>query len=196
MRSIALVGEFCSGKTTLAEHLVEHHGYTRISFAKRLKEIAASVYSRGDPVAKDGKYEVSRQYENDTILSGRQILQELGQAVKDLDRDFWIRWLAADLEAGLYGDGPFVTDDARFPFEAEALRRRDFVIVRLDTPAYVRAERHQLLYGRQPSEAELAHPSEVESKKIEVDVTIKGTRTVEVLADVIVNLDAYSRYAA
>jgi hypothetical protein len=186
VRSVAIVGEFCSGKTTLADYLVERYGYTRVSFARRLKEVAAAVYNNGAPIEKNGMYEVVDPRIGVNELSGRIILQVLGQSVKALDEHFWIRWLLADIEAGVYGEGPFVSDDTRFPYEAIALRQRGFAIVRLQTPRDVRMQRYEELYGRKPTQAEMNHPSEVESRNIEADSVMDGTRSVDKLADAIV----------
>lgn len=195
MRSVAIVGEFCSGKTTLADYLVEHHGYTRVSFAKRLKEVAAAVYNGGEPIIKHLNYEV-KQAEGYVQLSGRSVLQQLGQSVKALDDHFWIRWLLSDIDSGEYGDGPYVSDDTRFPYESDALRSRGFLIVRLSTPTHVRMARYEQLYGRRPTEAEMSHPSEVETRKIEADFTIKGTASVAGLAAYIVDIEQLQEYAA
>lgn len=56
MKDLAIVGLMASGKTTLAEYLVEKEGYIRVSFAARLKELAATVYNQGKPIAKDARY--------------------------------------------------------------------------------------------------------------------------------------------
>lgn len=186
MRSVAIVGEFAAGKTTLADYLVEHHGYTRVSFAKRLKEVAAAVYNGGEPIEKNEWYTVVRDGCPEQF-SGRQILQQFGQSVKALDEHFWIRWLLVDIEAGLYGAGPFVSDDTRFPYEASALRELDFAIVRLNTDYEIRMERYEHLYGRRPSPSELSHPSEVESRKIDADMRLDGTMPVEQLAASVVS---------
>ena len=37
---IALSGPRCCGKSTIAQHLVERHGFIRIAFADALREIA------------------------------------------------------------------------------------------------------------------------------------------------------------
>lgn len=190
MRSVAIVGEFCSGKTTLADYLVTHYGYTRVSFAKRLKEVAAAVYNGGLPIEKNGYYGTVREG-GGVELSGRAILQELGQSVKALDEYFWIRWLLSDIDAGEYGDGPFVSDDTRFPYEAAALRARGFALVRVKTPPPVRNQRYVALYGRSPTEAEMKHPSEVESKKIEADLILDGTKPVAGLAAAVVDHGEY-----
>lgn len=186
MRSVAIVGQFASGKTTLADYLVEHHGYTRVSFARNLKAVAAAVYNGGVPIEKNGTYPVIREG-GGTEMSGRGILQELGQSVKAFDEHFWIRWLLADIDADQYGAGPYVSDDTRFPYEADALRARGFAIVRIRTPLSVRMQRYEHLYGRRPTPREMEHPSEVESEKIEADVVLDGTAPVEQLAAAIVS---------
>lgn len=147
--NIAIVGEFASGKTTLANHLIAQYGYTRVSFAGQLKRVAAAVY---EPTPDAGTYAVvekTKEYEvwpldkdEPADISGREILQRLGQSVKELDRLFWVRWLLNDIDAGAYGKGPFVTDDCRFPYEADALRERGFVVVRVMTPKAVRMQRY------------------------------------------------------
>lgn len=184
MHSVAIVGEFASGKTTLANALIESHGFKRVSFAGRLKEIAAEVYGGGAPVEKTGKYEVHPlRWDDPGVISGREVLQQLGQSVKELDRLFWVRWLMNDIDAGKYGDGPFVTDDCRFPYEAEALRERGFTIVRVMTPLKTRMERYEMAYGRMPTESELNHPSETEVQQIDWDILVDGTSPVTRLAE-------------
>jgi hypothetical protein len=103
-----------------------------------------------------------------------RVLQELGQAVKHMDRNFWISSLVNDIESGVYGNGPYVTDDCRFPYEAETLRKRGFVIIRLDTPLDTRIRRYHATYGYYPTPAELVHPSEIELVDIEVDYVLDG----------------------
>ena len=191
MRSVAIVGEFASGKTTLADYLVEHHGYTRVSFAKRLKEVAAAVYNGGLPIQKNAMYEVEHSEIGAMEYSGRAILQQLGQSVKALDEHFWIRWMLSDIAAGEYGDGPYVSDDTRFPYEADALRRKGFLIVRIDTPLTVRNQRYEALYGRAPTLAELSHPSETSVKDIRHDTIVDGCDPVHLLAEGIVSQAEY-----
>ena len=191
MRSVAIVGEFASGKTTLADYLVEHYGYTRVSFAKRLKEVAAAVYNGGLPIEKNLMYGVEHAELGPMEYSGRVIQQELGHSVKSLDAHFWIRWLLSDIDSGAYGDGPYVSDDTRFPYEADALRARGFAIVRLKTPLPVRNQRYVELYGRSPTQAEMNHPSEVETRKIEADLILDGTKPVAGLAAAVVDHGEY-----
>lgn len=185
--SVAIVGEFASGKTTLANALIEQHGFRRVSFAGRLKEMAAEVYTEGSAVEKTRDYEVwPLNWDDEGTLSGREILQRLGQSVKELDRLFWVRWLMRDIDRGYYGDGPFVTDDCRFTYEAEALKERGFLIARVMTPTKVRMQRYEMTYGRLPTEAEMNHPSETEVANIEWDILLDGTAPVGALASILI----------
>lgn len=177
MRNIAIVGGFASGKTTLSEGLVQR-GWTRVSFARLLKEMAARAY--GEEIRKNGTYTVYDLETGSTRgISGRRVLQELGQAVKGMDRNFWISSLFMDIENGSYGPPPYITDDCRFPYEADALRRHGFTIIKLDTPLVVRLERYNQIYGYYPTAAECAHPSEIELEDIVVDYVIDGEQSPE-----------------
>jgi hypothetical protein len=93
-----------------------------------------------------------------------------------MDRDFWINSLMADLDNGNYGVGPFVTDDCRFPYEAQALKGEGFLIVKLDVDIDVRIQRYEATYGRKPTPEELVHPSEIELVDIVPHFTIDGTQ--------------------
>lgn len=175
MRNLAIVGGFAAGKTTLSDGLVQQ-GYTRVSFARYLKQIAARIYNEGVEIDKVGQYPVVSLDGVPGVLSGREVLQQLGQAVKALDRDFWIKSLFTDLDNGNYGGGPWVTDDCRFPYEADALREGGFTIVKLDVPLDTRIQRYEKTYGRKPTPEELVHPSEIELVDIVPDFVLDGER--------------------
>lgn len=191
MKNVALVGGFGSGKTTVADGLASKHGYRRVSLATTLKRIAADALNGGEDIQKSDLYEVTGLNGVEMFLSGRQVLQELGQSVKRLDRNFWTRWLLSDIARGTYGPGPFVVDDCRFSYEADALAAQGFLIVRLAVPDDVRKARYASVYGREPSATEMAHPSEVEMSLIEEDAIVDGTMTEgEVLGSIVEYLQA------
>ena len=179
MRNIAITGRMAAGKTTISDELVNRHGYTRASFAGRLKDIAAQVYGGGLPVEKGLTYLVTdEQTGQPRELLGREILQQLGQSVKSFDRDLWVRWLLADI-AGRQGamvatEPPYVLDDLRFDYEAEALKAAGWMVVKVITPREVRHERYARLYGSYPSESMENHPSEVGVDDIREHYVILG----------------------
>lgn len=167
--NIALVGRMASGKTTLATLLELRYEYKRISHADGIKMLANFAYG---PLDKAQQYAVTDKKGDSQLLSGRQILQQIGQTVKQVDRDFWVR---TTLRRAAETEGPTVNDDTRFTFEADALREAGFVIVRVDTPDEVRFQRYETIYGRRPTDHELNHESEREIDEIEAELTISGT---------------------
>lgn len=188
MRNVAIAGRMAAGKSTLSAQLIHLYGYERGSFAGRLKGLAAEVYSHGQPIEKDGSYDVVDPMTGKTIsLSGRQVLQRLGQSVKQLDLLFWVRLFAKEADKA---EGPIVLDDMRFPFEAEYLRSRGWLIVKVETPAETRKERYRELYGRYPTLDELEHESETQVDLIDADVTVDGTEPVFETARMLVEFAA------
>lgn len=181
MYNVAIVGKMGAGKSSLANHLVDVHKYTRVANAGALKALAAMAYG---PIDKSETYRVtipcsvhSGDSHEEREISGRQVLQGIGQIVKEFDRDFWLKAMMRDIDTK--GNGPFVCDDTRFPFEAEFLKERGWIIVKLYVPKDVRAERYRSLYGRVPTEAELNHPSETEVDDIEEDIGFSGESPIE-----------------
>lgn len=185
MYNVAIVGKMGAGKSSLANHLVDVHQYTRVANAGALKALAAMAYG---PIDKSETYRVTRSFRNSGLdydheqeISGRQVLQGIGQIVKEFDRDFWLKAMMRDIETK--GNGPFVCDDTRFPFEADFLRDKGWVIAKLYVPKEIRAERYLSLYGRVPTEDELNHPSETEVDDIAEDIGLSGTDPIDVLVD-------------
>jgi hypothetical protein len=196
MKSIALFGQLAAGKTTIAAALVDA-GYHRMSFAGPLKNVAALAYGTID---KAGEYDVVRPhiisskmgdkqgYVPDKV-SGREILQGIGQTVKAVDRDFWLKAFLRD--AKNYLDQPLVVDDGRFLFEFAALKRDGWLTVGIDTPHAERMKRYKVLYGREPTKEEQEHDSEIEVPEIikQCDVIVDGSD------DAYVNVETILRFA-
>lgn len=162
-----------AGKSTIAAAL-EDAGYHRMSFAAPLKNIAALAYG---PISKSEMYEVTPREEgyDKHLVSGREILQDIGQYMKYVDRDFWMKCFLRDAQR--YDTMPLVVDDGRFLFERDMLRRNGWFIVGIDTPQDVRYDRYQTLYGRRPTESEANHESERDVPEIirTADVIVDGT---------------------
>jgi len=180
LRNVALFGQMYAGKSTIADALGEA-GYHRMSFAGPLKNVAALAYGTID---KTGEYETMSPWEDAKIVtpayststkSGRQILQEVGQAMKMVDRDFWLKCFFRD--AKNYLDTPLTVDDGRFLFEFDALRSQGWLSVGILTPDTVRWQRAISLNGREPTPAEKNHPSETEIPSIlaKCDLVVDGT---------------------
>jgi dephospho-CoA kinase len=171
MRNIAIFGAMYSGKTTLAAALTEL-GYVKVSFADPLRNIAALAYGTID---KSKMYDVAHYNESNEQISGREILQKLGEGVKQIDRDFWLKCFLRDSKR--YLDQQIVLDDGRFQFELEALKENGYLTVGVDTPEEVRLSRALMVNGRYPTYIEMNHISEIEIPFVmnKVDVVIDGT---------------------
>jgi hypothetical protein len=98
-----------SGKSLVATYLVEHHGFTELCFAKKMKEVCAELF----PHAK---------YDKD-----RWLLIQVGELLRELDANVWIRFVLQDIKP----DANIVISDVRLPKEYWALRRLNFAMVRM-----------------------------------------------------------------
>ena len=140
---IAFIGKAGACKTTAAEYLVKHHGYTRISFAAKLKDVAVQLW--GPDAFKD-----------------RDKLQKLGESLRQIDDLVWVnalfRWLEGPDEPA--GAGPYVIDDCRFPNEYWRLKQKGFRVVRIYAPESTRINRLQAI-GKLQDIEQLKHISEV-----------------------------------
>lgn len=114
---IALIAKAGAGKSAIAEKLYDK-GYTRLSFASKVKEIAWDILQK--PLDK-------------TQPKDREFLQKLGtDLARAYDPDVWIRHFQAAYWKWLkFGKKDFVCDDARFFNEIEFLKSEGFVVVRV-----------------------------------------------------------------
>lgn len=181
--NVALFGQMAAGKSSISRMLVDS-GYTRLSFAGPLKNISELAYG---PIEKSGQYPVTDERTGlESFISGREVLQRVGQSIKSHDRDFWLRCFFRTAQN--YGNTPLVVDDGRFIFERDSLRDNGWLIVGINTPWATRRERYRDSYGRYPTAEEETHASEVEIPQIllNCDMLVDGTESPFVNADKIV----------
>ena len=139
MRSLAILGPQGSGKTTIASLFVEHRGYQRHGIADAIKHIAEMAY----PALTKSDTLTIRRHFGDRVLTGRELLQDLGGALRGVDAHFWLRvWKRDYQEIKRHGYG-VVVDDVRLDAEVEYLRVVDprMFVVRLTAAPEVRAAR-------------------------------------------------------
>lgn len=139
MRSLAILGPQGSGKSTIAALFVEHRGYQRHGIADSIKHIAAMAYYE---LGKNETITVPR-YFGETTLTGRELLQDIGAALRSVDNHFWLRvWRRDYAELQRLGYG-VVVDDVRLDAEVKYLRMVDpqIFVVRLTANEAVRAAR-------------------------------------------------------
>ena len=132
---IGLVGLIGSGKDTVAERLVTHHGYKRDSFAKSLKDAVSSMFN-WDREMLEGNTESSRHWREQPDkfwsekmgkeVTPRWVLQYFGTEVMrgQMHDAIWVDSLIAR-----YKGEKTVISDTRFQNEIKNIKAHGGIIV-------------------------------------------------------------------
>ena len=106
---LALSGPRACGKSTIAKHLVNNHGYTRLAFADTLREIAKCA--------------------GDQFIDDRSYLARLGTTL----REMWPRFLLDVISQKIARiEGPVVIEDIRYPTEFDFCKSIGAVTIRFE----------------------------------------------------------------
>jgi len=147
-QNIALIGKAQSGKDTAGKRLVENWAFTRLAFADPLKRMALEVNpyiptGYGVTVRLEALIaDVGWEYAKASYPEVRRILQHIGQTVRELDEDFWLRTLMTKVTAANTWNMPVVVTDCRYENEALTLRAHGFILVRIRRPDLVSTDTH------------------------------------------------------
>jgi dephospho-CoA kinase len=170
---VGLLGEFRSGKNTVADYLTEHYGAAQFAFATDLK----NGFHREFPhIPADPK-----------PRKGYQLYGELKRYVYGLD--YWINLTLddvkyAELDGERFGyvteEQPFfpVITDVRYPNEAKRLEDEDYIIIKVVTPLEVKIARAKAA-GDNFDPATLNHESEIHIKDMTSDYVLINDSTLE-----------------
>jgi hypothetical protein len=175
---VGLSGYAQSGKDTFASFLVEDHGFERMAFADPLRDMLYAlnpltwVYAL--PEQKAGTYNDSVQaivdqhgWEWAKANTGvRELLQRLGTEAgrRVLGENIWVDTALSKVPLGT--DRNIVFTDCRFVNEAEAIRDRGGVIIRIRRPDTSAVNRH---------------PSETALDGYRCDWTVENAGTLDTL---------------
>lgn len=128
---IALTGAARAGKDSVADRLVERHGFTKISFAAPLKQALRATdpilgfhpYRKGELVRlSEALANESEDVIKQTFPEYRRLLEKLGtEGIRALDDSFWVKAAMRKCHGAL-DDARFVFPDARFQNEVEAVK--------------------------------------------------------------------------
>lgn len=155
---ISISGLIGSGKDTIADYLVNHHGFNRESWAGTLKDAVSSVFG-WDRTLLEGKTAQSRHWRElpdpwwsdrlGKVITPRIVLQQWGTEVcrNGYHDEIWIASLENKLRLV---DADVVITDSRFPNEIASVKRMGGITVRVkrgEDPPWV-AE--YILSGRTP----------------------------------------------
>src|SRR5688572_6506000 len=92
--SIGLLGANGAGKSTIADYLVEHHGYRKLSFAAPLRDLAMLNAGWADALdAVNNDYRLAK----DEFPFVRQYLIDLGEKIRSYDPVFFVKALAQQI---------------------------------------------------------------------------------------------------
>lgn len=185
---IGLMGYAQTGKDSVATILVEHHGYTRIAFADKLREVAYALnpiiglrhtspdggawprsYLRLQDVVNSAGWDHAKT----TYPEVRRLLQALGTEVGRQvlspalfgDDSLWVRAAIDNLPSAR-----IVVTDVRFPNEAEAILERGGVLWRVERRGYGPVN---------------DHPSETAVDHLHPNATLQNDGTLEDLATLV-----------
>ena len=137
---IGVCGVIGSGKDTIADYLVNVHGFRRESFANTLKDAVAAVFG-WDRVLLEGRTKEAREWReqidpwwaerlNIPNLTPRWVLQQWGTEVcrKGFHDDIWI----ASVENKIRNRrDDVVISDCRFPNEITAIKKSGGLVIRV-----------------------------------------------------------------
>lgn len=179
MNIIGLCGFAGSGKSTVANYLVDHHNFQRMSFATALKDVVASLFC-WDRELVEGKTADARTWREQpdpfwsTVMgepwTARRALQFVGTDVmrNHLHKNIWVERVKRELQL-LPESANVVFDDVRFVNEIDTLRSCGATIMVMNRPDIMTHEHHRLwnlafdptMISRVQFTSDL-HPSETE----------------------------------
>lgn len=185
---IAVTGFAESGKDTVAERLVEAHGFVRDAFADDVKKAALTLdpWIRTD-AEHDGFERLSRLVERLGWTIAKQnpevrtTLQRIGSEIGWMMHgpQLWTDIVEDRMPGKLAGAAGLVLPDLRFPHEQDWLRRVNGILVRVDRGAH-----------RGTDASTSGHVSETWMSQLTPDVTLRNDSTITVLHERVDNLMA------
>lgn len=155
---LAFVGKARSGKDTMGNYVIKNYGAHRFAFGDPLKEYAKELFPQ--------------YFENGR--KPRWILQKLGQAMREIDPDIWVRLTFNAIYKGERGGmEDFCLTDARQPNEIERLRKEGFILIRVNAPDKLRIQR-MIENGDNFKPEDLKHETEIMIDTYDVDYEIQN----------------------
>ena len=172
MIKVALIGKMRAGKNQFAEYFIEN-GYKEFKFGTGIAEIIQRYFpeewAKGKP---------------------RYLYQQIGQDMRNLDPDVWIKYTFRQIEEyERYMDFNFfdckvIITDTRQRNEVEKLRAAGYIIVKIEADEKIRLERMKAAGDILPDDdfqlyQLLNHETEFYSDSVVPDILVKNEGTLE-----------------
>ena len=120
---IAITGKMCSGKSSIANLLVEKDNrYQIYSFGHKVKDVAKDLFNMKE---KD-----------------RTLLTSIGTKMREINPDVWVNYVIQQTE----GETHCIVDDLRYQNEYEALSKAGFKIIQLTLDSQTQEKRIKKVY--------------------------------------------------
>lgn len=146
---IGIVGHAQSGKDTIADYLVKNYGFTKLSFATKVKKITKSLFNIPNNTAKTTQLPLWG-------MTYRDLLQQVGSKLREIHPDIWVNPIIGEiLVCNIFGNSSenFAISDVRYLNELNAIRQEGGKLIKIIrtnfvTDLTIEEEKH-------PSETEL-----------------------------------------
>lgn len=187
---IGITGKLGSGKSTIAEYLVDKHNYIEYSFATPLKQIGGIFGFTYDQLygTQENKLEIHPYWG----VSSREFLQKVGtelfrEALPKIIPEMKISSVWVDLFKLKFYETPdiYVISDVRFLDEAKAIRDLGGIIIRTE-----RTNRTLSI-----TQKETQHRSEIELERIPANYVINNDKLTKEEAQKEIDRIIYAEFA-
>jgi len=143
---VCISGKRGHGKSTLAQYLINVHGYQELTFAGPLKKGCQAIFGLSDqqvhdPVAKEIVDPFWKVTPREILqICGTELFRNRLSELLPSCSSIWIRTLIRQLSS-LPRDAKVVITDCRFPDEWKAMQSIGALMVRVVRPGYVADEK-------------------------------------------------------
>lgn len=125
---IGIMGQKFNGKDTIADYICKTYHFKKLAFATVLKSVCTLIYNLSHTqLNSNDKETVDLRYNK----SPRQIMQDIGQKLKELDPDIWINHLNEERKKTSKN---IVISDVRFQNEVDYINKNGGIIIKVINP--------------------------------------------------------------